>query len=169
LDVTAGPYRRLTLHTNGLRPDRQVWPIDLGGRVSLERTFDYDRVMGGLTADELAALVTAAPGPPLVTAHGVTHEPVPAALLVWGRRPDGAWAAGIAFLLRHWSRRALITMWVPAAAVQPHHHADYSQVPRVELAGGPDAWPPLPPRYPHAGAEWIAAHEHVIRPDPDNA
>jgi hypothetical protein len=143
--------------------------VILAGRPApLERTFDYYQMMSGTPAERLAALVAAAPGPPLVTAHGVAQGPVPAALLVWGRRPGGQWMAGIAFLLRHWSRRALITMWVPAPTVHPHPNADYSQVPRVELAGSPDAWPALLPRYPQAGPEWIAVHEHVVRPDPDD-
>jgi hypothetical protein len=119
-----------------------------------------------MTAEQLAELVIEAPGPPIVTAAGVASEPAPAALLAWGRTSTGGWAAGIAFLYRHWSRRALVTMWVPADIVRPHPGTDYRHVPRVVLAGPADDWPALPPLYPQAGPDWTAAHVHAARPSP---
>jgi hypothetical protein len=123
--------------------------------------------MGDATAEELAEWVAAAPGPPMVTAYGVADKPVSAALLAWARQAGGPWMAGIAFLFSHWSRRALVTVWVPASAVKPHHGVDYNGVPRVQLPGPVDSWPALPPRYPQAGAEWIDAHLHLPHPPPD--
>jgi hypothetical protein len=123
--------------------------------------------VGDPLAEHVAALVAAAPGPPMVTAAGVADKPVSAALLAWARQAGGPWMAGIAFLYSHWSRRALVTVWVPASAVKPHRGVDYGGVPRVQLAGPVDGWPALPPRYPHAGAEWIAAHVHARHPDRD--
>lgn len=83
-----------------------------------------------------------------------------------GPDADGPWVAGIAFLYHRWSRRALVTVWVPAANVEPHPGLDYSRVPRVQLVGSADDWPALPPRYPQAGKEWTAAHLHLSRPNP---
>jgi hypothetical protein len=78
-----------------------------------------------VTAERLAELVIAAPGPPNVTAAGVGATPLPAALLA-GRTSTGQWAAGIAFLFHRWSRRALATVWVPAAMVRPHPGVELS-------------------------------------------
>lgn len=122
--------------------------------------------MRELTAEQLGELVVAAPGPPLVTTTGLGIGPTPAAMLAWGRTSTGPWVAGIAFLYRRWNRRALVTVWVPAATVQPHSGMDYSGVPRVQLGGTADDWPPLPPRYPQAGPEWMTAHVHAAHPSP---
>jgi hypothetical protein len=89
---------------------------------------------------------------------------VPAALLVWGRPPGGGWVGGVAYLQRNWHSRALVTMWAPASRISPRPRADYRQVPRVRLPGDRDRWPTLPPRYPSATGEWIAAHRHTIYP-----
>lgn len=89
---------------------------------------------------------------------------VQAALLVWGRPVSGGWVAGVAYLQRNWHMRALVTMWAPASRVAPHPHADYRHVPRVVLSDQRDRWPTLPPRYPSATGEWIAAHRHTIYP-----
>jgi hypothetical protein len=107
--------------------------------------------------------------PPLVRVSGLVmgaQEIQEAALLSWGRwrlsARSGSWAAGIAFLWKTWHDRALVTMWVPAAMVEQRSGVDYSQVPRVELAGPPEAWPVLPARYPHATQDWITSHRHLV-------
>ena len=123
--------------------------------------------MEDATAEQLIQSVLAAPEPPMVIASAVDDKPVSAVLLAWARQASGPWMAGIAFLFSHWSRRALVTAWVPASTVKPHRDVDYRTVPRVRLAGPVDAWPALPPRYPHAGPEWVAAHIHMARPNPD--
>jgi hypothetical protein len=143
-----------------------VFALKSRGAELLAHVFEYADVVEEVTARVLAEAVHAAPGPPLVTATGVMDTPVPAALLAWGRTHDGQWMAGIAFLFHRWSRRALVTVWMPASAVQPHAGLDYSDVPRVALAGQPGAWPDLPPRYPQAGPDWTASHLHIPRPNP---
>jgi hypothetical protein len=115
-----------------------------------------------VTAERLAELVAAAPGPPMVIAQTSTGQSVPAALLAWGRAEAG-WMAGIAFLGGSGQRRAVITMWAAASSVRQVDHADYSAVPRVRLVGRPEVWPQLPPRYPTAGDHWPAAHLHLAR------
>jgi hypothetical protein len=89
---------------------------------------------------------------------------VPAVLLVWGRPRGGAWVAGVSYLQRTWHSRALVTMWAPASRVRPRPRVDYRQVPRVPLPETRDRWPTLPPRYPSATGEWVAAHRHTIYP-----
>jgi len=86
---------------------------------------------------------------------------IQAALLAWGRTPQGLWVGGVAYLHRTWHDRALVTTWLPATSLAPHPSYDYREVPRVRLPGDPAQWPVLPPRYPHAGEEWVAAHRHV--------
>jgi hypothetical protein len=135
----------------------------------LVRTFEYPELVDEVTAGRLAELVASASGPPLVTATGVSHAPVPAALLAWGRTSNGRWAAGVAFLFHRWNRRALVTVWLPAEKVGPHPGVDYSHVPRVGLVGTVDDWPQLPPCYPQAGREWTAAHVHASRPSPTSS
>lgn len=116
--------------------------------------------MDGVTAERLADLVTAAPGPPMVTAQTTTGQSVPAALLAWGRADTG-WMAGIAFVSGSGQRRAIITMWAASSSVRPASGVDYSQVPRVRLTGRPEVWPHLPPRYPDAGGDRPPAHMHL--------
>jgi hypothetical protein len=105
----------------------------------------------------------------MLTVAGVAATHAPAALLACGRTSTGQWAAAIAFLYHRWSRRALVTVWVPAATVQPHPGLDYHQVPRVQLVGTADDWPRLPPRYPQAGPERTATHIHILRPSPSGS
>lgn len=83
-----------------------------------------------------------------------------AALLAWGQTPPGRWVGGVAYLHRTWHARALVTTWLPAASLAPHPSYDYQEVPRVPLPSDPAQWPTLPPCYPHAGPEWVAAHRH---------
>jgi hypothetical protein len=130
--------------------------------------FDYHGQMEAVTAERLAELVTAAPGPPMATAETTTGQSVPAALLAWGRADTG-WMAGIAFLGGSGQRRAIITMWAASSSVRPVPGVDYSQVPRVRLAGRPEVWPHLPPRYPNAADDWTAAHLHLARRDQGQA
>jgi hypothetical protein len=120
-----------------------------------------------LATEQLAALVAAAPGPPMVKALGVAAEPVPRHCWRGATSRAGKWMAGIAFLLRHWSRRALVTVWVSSSAVEPQCHGDYSHVRALSLVGSVDTWPAMPPCYPNAGAEWMAVHVHAVRPNPD--
>lgn len=133
----------------------------------LAQMFDYDGWMEGVTAERLAGLVAAAPGPPMVVAQTSTGQSVPAALLAWGRAEAG-WMAGIAFLAGGGERRAVITMWAAATSVRQVARADYSRVPRVRLTGRPEVWPRLPPRYPNTGDDWPAAHLHLDRRDHDD-
>jgi hypothetical protein len=120
----------------------------------------------GVTAERLAELVTAAPGPPMVTAQTSTGQSVPAALLAWGRADTG-WMAGIAFPGGSGARRAIITMWAASSSVRPVSGADYRRVPRVRLAGRPEVWPHLPARYPQADGDRYTAHLHMARGDHD--
>jgi hypothetical protein len=90
--------------------------------------------------------------PPPVTAN-LPQGAVRGVLLAWARiGRTGRWAAGISYLHRAWHSRSLITVWVPAALVQPSdpdRRADpYRRVPRVTVAGPPRSWPPLPPYTP---------------------
>lgn len=122
----------------------------VNARPSLEHMYEQAR---------LSALIEQAPRPPMVSAV-LGEGQIQAALLVWGRTPQGLWVAGVAYLHRTWHDRALVTTWLPATSLAPHPSYDYQQVPRVRLPGDPARWPSLPPRYPHAGPEWIAAHRH---------
>jgi hypothetical protein len=67
----------------------------------------------------------------MVTAAGVADKPVSAAPLACARQAGGPWMAGIAFLYSHWSHRALVTVWVPAPAVKPHHGGKHAGGPRL--------------------------------------
>lgn len=116
-----------------------------------------------LTTTGLGELLDEVPQLPAVWLS-LPDERVQAVLLVWGRRPSGEWVAGVAYLQRSWHTRALVTMWAPAPRVSPHPRADYRQVPRVQLPDSASRWPTLPPRYPSATGEWIAAHRHTVYP-----
>ncbi len=118
-----------------------------------------------LTTTQLAELLDRAPTPPPVWLT-LPEERVPAVLLAWGRAPGG-WVAGVSYLTRTWHSRALVTMWAPASRVAPRPRVDYRHVPRVRLPPDPAAWPTLPPRYPMATGEWIAAHQHTEYPSSD--
>src|SRR5690606_17757682 len=122
----------------------------------------YELILVTSTAQISTLLDHAAPPPTATLA--VSGQRVPAALLVWGKPPDGAWVAGVAYLSRTWHSRALVTMWVPAAALTPRQHTDYRRVPRVRLRRDRGRWPTLPPRYPGAGPEWVAVHRHLDYP-----
>jgi hypothetical protein len=112
------------------------------------------------TEGELAVLVSQAPRPPMLTL-ALPDAQVPAALLVWARS-QGGWRAGVCYLHRSWYRKALVTTWAPAVRVSPYPAVDYRRVPRVQLPGDPSQWPALPPAYPGAGAQWMAAHQHLV-------
>lgn len=120
----------------------------------------------GVSAQELAALVAAVPRLPMVTAQGIGAEgDLPAALLAWGRH-GRSWMAGVSFLYTPFPIRALVTVWLPSWQVRRRRGETYGTVPRVLLTGaGPGQWPELPAAYPHAPAEWLAAHHHAIRVD----
>ena len=109
--------------------------------------------------------VQVAENPPPVTV-ALPDAQVPGALLVWGKMTTaGRWAAGIAYIHTTWHSRALVTVWVPANLVTPwpaQQTADYRRVPRITLSGAPTTWPPLPPVYPAASAEWVKAHQHHL-------
>ncbi|HLV58980.1 MAG TPA: hypothetical protein VKY81_08965 [Natronosporangium sp.] len=122
----------------------------------------YERILVTSTS-QISTLLDHADPPPTATL-AVSGQRVPAALLVWGKPPDGAWVAGVAYLSRTWHSRALVTMWVPAAALTPRQHTDYRRVPRVRLRRDRGRWPTLPPRYPGAGPEWVAVHRHLDYP-----
>jgi hypothetical protein len=116
-----------------------------------------------LTTGGLGELLDKVPQLPAVWLS-LPDERVQAVLLVWGHQQHGGWVAGVAYLQRSWHARALVTMWAPARWVSPHPRGDYRQVPRVRLPGDPGRWPTLPPRYPSATGEWIAAHRHTVYP-----
>ncbi len=132
------------------------------------------RVVEVLRTRSLADLVPAEP--PTVTVFGIDSldaEPngVRAALLCWGRhRPSGRWAAGVCWPFgktRGSAIYALLTTWVPAENVRPHHNQRYGRaVARIELSGPPETWPTLPGIYPRIGQEWLSMHLHSSRPDP---
>jgi hypothetical protein len=165
IPILDGPYRAPTnrtrptgmSHHRQLRPttptSRTPWPTCTPNAANyVPRLPKSPGAVGVHLANYLAQsqLVIAAPGPPIVTAAVVMATPVPAVLLAWGRTSTGQWAAGIAFLFHRWSRRALVTVWVPATMVRPHPGLHYRHVPRVQLVGTADDWPRLPPFYPKA-------------------
>lgn len=124
----------------------------------------------GASAEQLAALIAAMGRPPMVTAYEVLPDgDSPAALLAWGRTPNG-WVAGVCFVYSVWRGgpiRALVTIWLPHAQVERRRAETYLNVPRVALAGiDPEQWPRLPPVYPNASGEWVEAHHHAVRVDP---
>lgn len=120
----------------------------------------YDSLVEKDTA-RVKALVDQPHRPPTVTV-ALPDEQVQAVLLIWGRSLNGGgWRAGVCYIHRTWHSRALVTTWAPAVRVSPHVAAKYEHVPRIDLLGDPSQWPPLPPRYPDAGPEWIAVHQHL--------
>jgi hypothetical protein len=118
-----------------------------------------------LTTARLGQLLDDAPEPPAVWL-ALPDERVPAVLLVWGSPAGGGWTAGVSYLSRTWHSRSLVTLWAHASLVSPRPRVDYRQVPRVRLPADPLRWPTLPPRYPMATGEWIAAHRHIAYRDP---
>src|SRR5690606_19968575 len=119
----------------------------------------YEQILVTSTS-QISTLLDHADPPPTATL-AVSGQRVPAALLLWGKPPDGASVAGVAYPSRAWHSRALVTMWGPAAALTPRKHTDYRRVPRVRLRRDRGRWPTLPPRYPGAGPEWVAVHRHL--------
>jgi hypothetical protein len=123
----------------------------------------YEELAVVTATGQIATLLDHAPRPPTVTLT-VSGQRVPAALLVWGKPPDGGWVAGVVYLRRTWHSRAVVTMWAPAEALVPHAQADYRHVPRVRLRRDRGRWPTLPPRYPDANPEWATTHQHLDYP-----
>lgn len=117
--------------------------------------------MGEVTAEQIASMINAASKPEPVTIR-LPEGPERGVLLIWARHePTGAWWAGVSYLHKTWHSRALVTRWLPAPDVEPHRTSSYQDVPRLHLGGHVADWPSLPPCYPNAGPDWIAAHRHM--------